>query len=476
MTKGTGPEAVSASVCTHTVLKHQNIHSKPQTQAYVENAENAVACEFNIAVYVQNLPEHVRNKIAGFLRTGNIDQDQIDIENIEHYLIVSRYSSPLKSICEAKLLSTLNFENCFMYLVISERFDLTYLKLCSKQLCDNFNTQREGVVKPDLSDQQNEESQNSRDKTYTSYNTLFTCNTTGSGKKSLTALVLNSKNDVKCYRTLQKGKKISKNFQCCCLQDHEAEPPYMMYSFGKCFWMYDPVLNKCKKLPSMRFPRSNFSLVAHNKKCYVIGGEKKGKNVKTIEVYNPIKKSWKNLVELPTENMVTSISTVSLENNIYIFCSEKSENDINSNKLSAYLFDTKQNILYKANDIQLSFSQVKACAREGLIYLACDSGDFLAFNPRTHNFGSCREQIIKCRDFGMFTDGSDIFIVGGINSEEKCNNIIRQFCPSNRSWVKLSKTIPDCMPVYGMCEVKVPNSYSIVPFYESKFFEKQLNV
>ncbi|VDH93938.1 Hypothetical predicted protein [Mytilus galloprovincialis] len=68
--------------------------------------------DINIAEYVQNLPEFVRNKIAGFFGTGLIEQETVDIENIEHYLVVSRHCRHLKSVCESKLLSTLNSVNC----------------------------------------------------------------------------------------------------------------------------------------------------------------------------------------------------------------------------------------------------------------------------------------------------------------------------------------------------------------------------
>lgn len=441
-----------------------NLSNLPELNLHKDNVP-----DINIAEYVQNLPEFVRNKIAGFFGTGLIEQETVDIENIEHYLVVSRHCHHLKSVCESKLLSTLNSVNCQNYLAIAEQFGLVLLQTSAHQVYkNNFSNSTHPLLKSaDLTGAPQSQTKKTSCKTF---NTFFTCDTT-SGKRALTTVVLDSTEQVKCYRNIKKGDKISKQFQCCCMQDAEDHPPYVYWSFGKCFYRYDPVLNKYKKLSNFRYSRSKFSLISHNQFCFAIGGTSDGKTVRQIEEYNVCQRSWKTVSTLPVECQMSYSACVLYDNNIYIFSAATNKDGCSQNRTVVCVFDPVKKSTDIVAEIPLSFTQIKACVLDSQIYLASDEGDFIRFDPSNNCFVRCQNQIMKSKDFGMYTDDDCILLAGGCNSDGKCNNMIRKFCPVTGLWTRLSAKLPDCMAVYGTCHIKIPTTCSIIPFYETKLFE-----
>lgn len=420
--------------------------------------------EINIAEYVQNLPEDVRNKIAGFFGTGIISEELIDVENIEHYLVVSRHSNPLKSACELKLLSTLDCSNCLLYITIAESYGLASLGVSARQVLLNSQIYTNRQTESPRED--------TRCKTYKCYRTIFTCDTNcAKRKRVISAVVFNSENEIKCYRNIKKGDKISKQFQCCCIQDDADHPPYVYWSFGKCFRRYDPILNKCKNLASLQYSRSKFSLVAYNQRCYAIGGICQGQTVRQIEEYDTKRKSWTTVCELPPDCQMTYSSCVLFENLIYIFSAATHREHACQNRTIVCVFDPRAKTVSLQADSPMSFNQIKACVVGTKIYLASDNNDFLVYNPVNGSFNKETNQIVKCKDFGMYCENGNVCLVGGINEDGKCNNSIRKFCTESGRWERLSHKLPDCMAVYGTCEVKIPNTCAIVPFYETKLFE-----
>lgn len=427
--------------------------------------------EINIAEYVQSLPDFVRNKIAGFVGTGIIKQELIDIENIVHYLVVSRHSNILKSACESKLLSTLNSSNYVHYLSIAERFGLESLRASSQQIYENDYLKRNNQSNKPTEVKQPSKQSLVTTTNYKSYRAMFTCDTSAA-KRSITAVVLNGQQEIKCYRKIKEGNSISKQFKCCCIQYDEEHPPYVYWSFGKSFCRYDPILNKYKKLEPLKFSRSNFCLIAHNQDCYAIGGTYKGRTVRQIEEYDIKKKNWKVVSEIPNDCQMAYSSCVVFHDLIYIFCAATSRENCSQNRTIICVFDPVTKATHLQSEITMSFTQIKVCAADSHIYLASDDGDFIRYSPNNCSFVKCRDQLFKCKDFGMYNEHGSIFLTGGINKDGKCNNSIRKYCTVSGHWERLDLKLPDCMSVYGTCEVKIPKTAcGIVPFYETQLFE-----
>lgn len=428
--------------------------------------------EINIAEYVQSLPDFVRNKIAGFVGTGIIKQELIDIENIIHYLVVSRHSNNLKSACESKLLSTLNSANYIQYLNIAERFGLESLRTSSHQIYESDYLKRNNQLnKPTEVRRSSKQSLVTTTK-YQSYRAMFTCDTTAA-KRSISTVVLNGEQEIKCYRKIKEGNSISKQFKCCCIQCDEEHPPYVYWSFGKSFCRYDPILNKYKKLEPLKFSRSNFCLIAHNQNCYAIGGTCKGRTVRQIEEYDIKKKNWKVVSEIPNDCQMAYSSCVVFQDLIYIFCAATNRENCSQNRTIICVFDPVTKVTHNLQaDIPMSFTQIKVCVADSNIYLASDDGDFIRYSPNNRSFVKCCDQLFKCKYFGMYNENGSIFLTGGINEDGKCNNSIRKYCAVSGHWERLDLKLPDCMSVYGTCEVKIPKTAcAIVPFYEAKLFE-----
>lgn len=93
--------------------------------------------------------------------------------------------------------------------------------------------------------------ESSRTENYREYYSLFTICSFGS-KRTITTIVYDSNMRNRCYRDIKKGNKISKLFQCCCIQGDENIPPIIYWSFDSSVYQYDPLLNKCKKQASLK--------------------------------------------------------------------------------------------------------------------------------------------------------------------------------------------------------------------------------
>ncbi|VDI49196.1 kelch-like protein 24/35 [Mytilus galloprovincialis] len=272
----------------------------------------------------------------------------------------------------------------------------------------------------------------------------------------------------RCYRDIKKGNKISKLFQCCCIQGDENVPPVIYWSFGSSVYQYDPLLNKCRERASLKFKRAKFNMISHGNRCYVIGG------VLEIEEYNTKKDSWKKVACLPGDAYPKNPSCVAYNELIYVFSAIlDKEDEIKPNATAVYVFDPSTNIVKKLVEIPLSFNQMKTCVVGSFIYIASDEKHFLRFCPSQGSYFLLPEQMQECKDFGMFTKERSIVLAGGYFRDIKYKNI-RVFCTDSGHWDTLSETLPDNMPIYGACKLKIPNSAgTIVPFYETNIFEKR---
>lgn len=471
------------------IQKDSDKHSFPCSDE--TNNNNIGDCQFNIAEYVQNLPDvRVRKQLAKALSTDEPDEN-LDIENIDHYLLVSKKSNLRNTLkcCENKLISNLNAVNCDEYYQLAKEYELRNLQ--SKALaiieriknpneCSNFTNQNNtfstkgGEVCHNQCDNSTRGSVgSSRTKNYKNYFSLFTCGTCGS-KRTITTIVYDSNMRKRCYRDIQKGNKISKPFQCCCIQGDENNPPIVYWSFGSSVYQYDPLMNKCKQKSSLYCKRAKFSMISHGNHCYVIGGVYKSRKVLEIEEYNTKKDSWKKVAYLPGDSLPIDPSCVVFDGLIYIFSAIVDiEGNIKPRATAVYVFNPRTQTVKQVAEIPFSFGQIKTCAVDSFIYIASDRKHFIRFCPSDGSCLSLPDQIQECKDFGMFTMETSIILAGG-DCRGKENKDINVFCTVSGHWETLSEKLPDDMAIYGACELKIPNSAgTIVPFYETNLFEKR---
>ncbi|XP_063405136.1 uncharacterized protein LOC134688383 [Mytilus trossulus] len=449
------------------------------------NNNNIGDCQFNIAEYVQNLHDNrVRKQLVKALSTDEPDES-LDIENMDHYLLVAKRSNLHNTLicCENKLISNLNAVNCDEYHELAVEYELRNLQ--SKALaiieriknpneCSNFINQNNNFAINNLCDNSTGLSVgSSRIKNYKNYFSLFTCGTSGS-KRTITTIVYDSNMRKRCYRDIQKGNNISKPFQCCCIQGDENNPPIIYWSFGSSVYQYDPLMNKCKQRSSLRCKRAKFSMISHGNHCFVIGGVYKSRKVLEIEEYNTKKDSWKKVAYLPGDSLPIDPSCVVFDGLIYIFSAILDiEGNIKPRATAVYVFNPRTQTVKQVAEIPFSFKQMKTCVVDSYIYIASDRKHLIRFCPSDGSCLSLPDQIQECKDFGMFTMDTSIILAGG-DCRGKEYKDINVYCTVSGHWETLSEKLPDDMAIYGACELKIPNSAgTIVPFYETNLFEKR---
>lgn len=424
--------------------------------------------------YVSNLKSpRLKRQVTRILSSD--DPGDIDIENIEHILYIAIHANAGNSLncCEEALIAHLKPETQDFCLNLANKFNLSRLRhealnyshvqpTCPAAETNTFST----VIEVCSGNNRNNNCQN--------YVSLFTCNTCASNR-AITVLVYDSGFHRKCYRDLKRGRKISKNFQCCCVQEDCDRDPLVFWSCGKSVYRYDPLLNKCKKRASLRCKRSKFNLVACGDRCFVIGGIYQIKKVLEIEEYIVGKKvsgsSWKTVARLPGDSLPINPSTVICNGLIYVFSAIL---DISGkekqNSTAVYVFNPSFYTVKYLTEIPFSFSQMKTCAIDSNIYLASNRGQMIRFTPSNCSVTVLTEQGSKCDNFGMFPLGTSVILTGG-SGNGKCNNTIRQFCTIAERWETLPYKLPDCMEINGACLIKIPNDASgIIPFKDDNLF------
>ena len=446
--------------------------------------------QIDIAQYVQNLQSRCAKRTIYRFLSEEINESDIDIENIEHYLVIAHRSKSQNTLkcCENKLISNLSSDNCVSYYTTAEHYDLKQLQAaatavfqtnCSGQKPEvsshnnNYSSQNPGVsIKQQDCNFQSSPCQKSITR-YKSYSTVFTCGTAGS-KRTVTAVVYDKTMRIRSYKNLQCGDKISKQFPCCCLQDDENDDPYVFWCFGQSVYRYDPILNKRKKKASLACKRSKFCMVACAKHCYAIGGVYQSRKVLEIEEYSCSKNKWKRVARLPRECLPIDSSCVVFNDLIYIFCAILNEDgNIKGCSTGVYVFNPVRHTVKPLAEIPFSFNQIKTCVLGSFIYVASDKGHFIRYSPNDGTFIKCLDQILVCKDFGMYSRDNTVVLVGGKNTNGTHSDVIRTFCALSGQWETLSDTLPDCMTICGTCEVKIPSSAgAIVPFYDINNYEK----
>lgn len=430
----------------------------------------------NIVEFINNLPKDVKNEITNIYRTGIITENAINIGNIEHFLIASRNSNPLKVVCEENLLRTLSSKNCWNVLTIAERHDLVTLRSAAINLIESgffkdFDKCQPSPIRVEKCST-HVVTDADRDDGYCRFTALFTINQT---KRLLQVIVLDSGQHVRCYRNLKYSKNITNDFQICCLHDDVKDTTFVFWSCGKAVFRYDSFMNRSKKCKPLKYRRCNFCMVGHGNQCYVIGGVYKGQYISNIEQYDLKRKTWKKVANLPVNVKSMNMSCAVMQNLIYILTLFNQNQTTSDLGIAICIFNPEFETVQVVSKIPVLYEQIKTCALGPNIYIASCDGRFWRYNTQDKSIVMLQEQIVKCRDTAMYSDGNSIFLSGGVNQFGNLNDTIRQFCPVSSCWHMHQNKLPDCMPVYGTCEIKVPKGSNskaeFVPFYENNYVE-----
>lgn len=307
-----------------------------------------------MAEYVQNLPDkRLRKQLAKALSTDELN-DRLDIENIDHYLFVAKRSNLRNTLqcCENELISDLSAVNCVAYFKLAKMYELSHLQTEALALALALKCNIYSIKECQLWIKQCDNStrgslENSRTENYTEYNSLFTICSFWS-KQTIKTIVYDSNMRNRCYRDIKKGNKISKLFQCCCIQGDVNVPPVIYWSLGRSVYQYDPLLNKCEKRASLKCKRAKFNVISHGKPCYVIGCVYMSRTVLEIEEYNTKKDSWKTVVCLPGDAYPINSLCVAYNELIYVFSAILDrEDEIKPNATAVYVCDPSTKIVKK---------------------------------------------------------------------------------------------------------------------------------
>jgi hypothetical protein len=469
---------------------------------------------------VSSFPEHVRIQVVQILKTDIVNKEWLNNDDILCYLAVASMSSKLKNACEEKLLDNLSIVNCLDALEIAKTYELLRLKKETirmiaenlKDLCysDSFQIlhensleymcNMEGIAKHsdifvalDIWLQYNHEArlkdyckmleivqqQRSphkcvdRKRRYTTYHAMLMSSAAKSKNTVITA-VFNCDGDLVCHRKLFKSTDIKDGFSVACVQKDESDAPYVFISSGKRVFRYDPMLNKEETCASLNHTRIDSSLVAFGDCVYAIGGHHNGSDIHEIEEYDTrqhntkiLKKKWKDVSRIPDKIKLHCAPCVVHDNTIYII-GEKNEGQASTVVIS---FKPEGKLIQIAAEFPQQLSNCKAVLHKSDIYICSSDGIFLKFDTNTNIFTSCCDFPIKCRHFGMYTEGDMIYTVCGASS----NNIVDQFEKDEydidtNSW-KRKRNVSCNLPIFGNCDIKVPSYTNVIPFYDTPFKE-----
>lgn len=405
------------------------------------------------------------------------ETDESGVENIVQILTNSKHSSQLKYAIEEQLIIALCPANCRSLLLIAERYALQSLKDAAIKIiesligCKTVSEESHKCVFGNASYTSENNCIFANDFSYNRYTAVFTVNIS---KRAVQVVVLDSEQDVKCHRYLEQGKEISAEFKACCLHDSKEDTSFLYWTCGKTFFKYDTIMNRNKACKPLTSRRCNFTLVGHAGSCFVIGGIHQGQRITDIEEYNVKTNSWRRVASLPSNIHTTNLSCVSVGNVIYMFVAFDQQESLQEHELAVCLFNPDLTSINIIATIPVKTLQIRTCVLGKDIYIASSNGDFLKFNTESNLVKDLQRQNLICKEFGLYTCGNAVYLAGGVNtSNAKLNDVICKFSPLSGTWQNLCQTLPDQMPIYASCEIKVcrkPET-TIVPFYENNYME-----
>lgn len=257
------------------------------------------------------------------------------------------------------------------------------------------------------------------------------------------------------------------HYSVCSQQKDVTEAPYIYVSGGKeksanRVYKCDVIMNKWKEFGHLKHGRSQHCMVSLNDRVYIMGGynESEYRNEPTVEACKDGKhfKVVGNLCEA-----VRSSATVVFKDRIYIFGGILDNGEHSS---SVQVFDSIACKSKRVGQLPHRMTGGKALVVGGKIYVMPEFGQMVEFDPHTGDTKLCAENPHRLGKFGMYSDGLDIYVTGGIDKEGNTIDTICKYSVFDRKWVNMKMTLPSSMAIYGCCLIKMQKDLAMVPLVD----------
>ncbi|XP_035469562.2 kelch-like protein 33 [Scophthalmus maximus] len=245
-----------------------------------------------------------------------------------------------------------------------------------------------------------------------------------------------------------------------------------LYVFGGCYfyakdnimksaYSYDPVQESWKRLADMQEFRSNFSVVAHERHIYAIGGDKEiNTNVDTVEMYNPDTDSW-SFVQ-PLDQTLSGFAATVLDRGIFISggfnCTYKC-------LVSMFLYHPERGTTYLAD---MTHDRAQHCmeALRGRLYVTggvCNLRKFYTdqqacevYDPVADSWTAFASLPVPHVGAASAVLEEKIYLLGGYCQDDYSESgLVHRFDPSTQRWDNMGK-LPGAITDIRACLLRLP--------------------
>lgn len=246
------------------------------------------------------------------------------------------------------------------------------------------------------------------------------------------------------------------------------EAPYLFLCGGlndsaKCLCKLDVVKNKWKNCKKMHNRRSRHQAEMVQEKVYVVGGCHDGKNLSSIEQYDPEKNTWIGMTDLVYP--VRSAMSVVHGKKVYVFGGKLS----NSMPISVIqCFDPATDTVTCVGELPVACSCGAAVVCGKKVYIATGNGELFMYDLELGVTETCARQLTGRKHFGMYPCDGRIYIAGGLldtdgdTDKEPVVDSVDVYDPLTDRWLRTGWSIntqmgiwsiPKLMPIFSTCQI-----------------------
>ncbi|XP_029382548.1 kelch-like protein 33 [Echeneis naucrates] len=248
-----------------------------------------------------------------------------------------------------------------------------------------------------------------------------------------------------------------------------------LYVFGGCYfyakdnimktaYSYDPLQDGWRRLTDMHEFRSNFSVVANEKRLYAIGGDKEiNTNVDSVEMYNPDTDSWS--VVHPLDQALSGYAAAAVNGGIFI------SGGFNCKYVclpSLLLYHPERGTTYLAD---MANERAQHCmeALRGRLYVSggvCNLREFYTdqqacevYDPVTDSWTAFASLPVPHVGAASAILEEKIYILGGYCQDDYSESgLVHRFDPGRQQWENMGK-LPGAVTDLRACLLRLPQHF-----------------
>ncbi|KAK3608412.1 hypothetical protein CHS0354_035414 [Potamilus streckersoni] len=421
------------------MLREKETHNYQQDMRF-QNTDDPIVKE---RLYVQNLPDEERKKLAKFLSDGYpacLQLNELNFHSFLHLCSLRTFSG------DDKL-----FRHCIsFYNDVKSENKLDSLQCCAdcKRSLDDYEAKMTFTCGNICKTGEN-----------VRYTVLF-LNEYVNEKQTVKVVELASTIIVH-KQSVQKISRFGHGFSVCSQIRNDC--PYIFISGGKGpsgreMMEYDVIENKWKKCPPLPRARINQSMISVEENIYLIGG-----GISSIVKYNTRTKIYSTIGYF--EKNISNPLVIQYHKCLYIFGGRTSnEYDDDCDVPSVRKLDMTTNVLDGSQDLPVAFSGGQAVLLNDKVYIATPGGSLICFDPKTGRSRLCSSQNFNRDLFFMFVSDNRLCVLGGIEKSKKtfCRTLDR-YCPEQDCWRRASEVKTD-FPIIASCILQYPHKCPVLPF------------